>query len=335
MPDTDREKKILQWLHNEIPHTINGSRTLFETTFKNKVRDIMYRNASIPESLTTLEQYIYSKSWGRGSATDTEPIEEIKNNKKCKTRRSKASAAYQLNASVIRSYLTTVTPQSLRVFQKLETGQKTRDVVCGDFANYLKMDFLNELISKVMSEATWTPLFNKDPLKMWDTILQNARDPEIVKLPLDQSNFDYQPTRQMIASCLDIVIEICNTFGTSEHVLVAKMLKDSMLSPDSKILLGDKSIQYIKGIASGWRWTALLDTIINIAEFEIVCELVEKRIGRPLNIRCAIFQGDDVQSALKEQEYVAQMILETYKELNFNVNAAKTIIEEIEMNFSD
>lgn len=130
----------------------------------------------------------------------------------------------------------------------------------------------------------------------------------------------------MISSCLDIIIEICQTYGTSEHVLLANVLKDSMLSADSKILIGDSKIQYLKGIASGLRWTALLDTIINIAEFEIVREIVEERLHRPINITCMNFQGDDVQSALKEKEFIATMILETYKELNFNVNAAKTMI---------
>jgi len=85
---------------------------------------------------------------------------------------------------------------------------------------------------------------------------------------------------------------------------------------DGKFVL----IDIENGVLSGWRWTALLDTIINIATFRLVEELVNNFVKlRPIEY---LAQGDDGAIKLDSLEYV-NYFLEAYSYLGFKVNPQK------------
>jgi len=323
-----REKDIKHWLVEEVHHNINGNEDLFlqkfdyytAKMFTDYFKPERLKNAKIP----SIQQFCSWMNWNRGQGSEWPGIETTKNNVYKKGRKSKKSASLVVSDEKIAQCLITSTPQELRSFEKLEA--KVRDVVSGDMGNYLKMDFISHLIEAGLHGADFSTLFAKGgkQLEMWQHIYDTTIDERFVKMPIDQSRFDHGVSRKMLVILFDNIQRVVEMYGDEEYKTVMSKLIEGMFDRRSKVILGDMIMAFRKGVASGWRWTALLDTIISKVEFDLVCDVVESKIGRKLNIIDGKFQGDDVRSALNEPEEICLLVLDTYTECGLNVHKLKT-----------
>jgi len=83
--------------------------------------------------------------------------------------------------------------------------------------------------------------------------------------------------------------------------------------------------EWDNGLPSGWRWTAVLDTVINIASFKVIRKVAETRMGRASYISDLYAQGDDVILSTKTIDGAAY-IMDTYEKLGYDVHPLKTFI---------
>jgi hypothetical protein len=83
---------------------------------------------------------------------------------------------------------------------------------------------------------------------------------------------------------------------------------------------GPDEWEYEKGILSGWRWTAFLDTMYNRAMLETAARLVPDAAILSSNA-----QGDDTQVELRDV-YGAHLVVAAYAALGFFVNPKKFFI---------
>jgi hypothetical protein len=324
-------KVIKDWLYDEYTHEYDQNKhtggTLFHDDFRLALRKLFDKEHTTPDNMRSISDFITDKKWNRGKASDTRPLSVLYKGKITKTRKTKSSTSFELSNEEVYNMLTTFSPQNLVIRIKPDGG-KSRNIAVGDMPNYLKMDFLSDLIENGFKGTTWSPLFmgQKKQSEMWSNMIKESQDDTLVKIPIDQSKFDHQPSRKMIRIVFEEIQRVCHEKGTAEQAQVSDVLINGMLSDKSVVKIDDIMIQYRKGVASGWRWTALIDTLINKAEFDVVIAEVERRIGRPIKIISSQFQGDDVRCSLREPKWVASLILSIYKELGFEVNPDKTLI---------
>jgi hypothetical protein len=102
-------------------------------------------------------------------------------------------------------------------------------------------------------------------------------------------------------------------------------LWDSLFSKGSDVVAGKYKNEWNNGLPSGWRWTAVLDTIINIASFNVIKDITQSRLGKNIHISNLYAQGDDVILATKTVD-TAACIMDTYEKLGYEVHPLKTFI---------
>lgn len=192
------------------------------------------------------------------------------------------------------------------------------------------MCFLNPLIAEGFAGSSWSPLFMNAQLEeeLWLRVLRESKDTTLLKVPIDQSKFDHAPSRRMLDIFFKKVVSISKQYGTDEEVRMSELLYESMLHHNSTVRVEKEVVRFRKGVASGWRWTSLIGTLLNRIEFEVMKRIVEDKIHRPLRVSGRSFFGDDVQLSMREKREVAQLLLDTYISCGFTVHSGKNEIME-------
>lgn len=102
-------------------------------------------------------------------------------------------------------------------------------------------------------------------------------------------------------------------------------LWDSLFLKGATVYMAGKEGEWINGLPYGWRWTAVLDTILNLSSFNIIRKISEARMGRVMHIQHLYAQGDDVIQATDEVQS-AQYLMDTYEKVGYEVHPLKTYI---------
>jgi hypothetical protein len=104
---------------------------------------------------------------------------------------------------------------------------------------------------------------------------------------------------------------------------ITKEIYESIM--DGKVKAGTKTFKYISGVLSGWRWTALLDSMINKGELGIAKSIV-RAVGE-MDIVEEVVQGDDDLLEMRNKD-LCTSIFNSYMLLNLEVNPAKCFVSE-------
>jgi hypothetical protein len=101
-----------------------------------------------------------------------------------------------------------------------------------------------------------------------------------------------------------------------------------MLDVDFKVSIQgtDLAFTYGKGILSGWRWTALIDTVMNWGELHAALQNL-KRLGISVPMLSLNAQGDDDQVTTNTRARAVALTL-VYNLMNFEVNPGKFFISD-------
>lgn len=87
----------------------------------------------------------------------------------------------------------------------------------------------------------------------------------------------------------------------------------------------DESEPWMNGLPSGWRWTAVMDTILNVCSFRVIHAIAEIRLGRRIWVGNFYAQGDDVIFSCANLSGI-HLIIDTYGKLGYQVHFQKTYI---------
>lgn len=200
---------------------------------------------------------------------------------------------------------------------------KLRAVVAAPASQYLKMAYLSYFIEAVLAGQDFSPLFMSAR-----AIADRKR--RILKslgtsyhMPVDQSHFDYQPDFYMIYLWLTHLILIAARAAPEcirQSVIDVGINLLVELSPSNlRVLRASGSIEGVNhGLPSGWRWTALLDTLINFTEYKALVYSVraDALFSSPW------FQGDDIQTTSSSLA-AAHDLVAAYADANLEVNLKK------------
>jgi hypothetical protein len=169
-------------------------------------------------------------------------------------------------------------------------------------------------------------------VNFWQAMGERTKARVGVNIPLDQSHFDWQQNKRMIKRFLVVVRRLIRKWakGSVRGALLTclGLIEESMLTVDFSVTIQgtDLSFPYGKGILSGWRWTALIDTVMNWGELHCALKILKREnIQFPLLSLNA--QGDDDQVTTDTKARAIALAL-VYGLMNFEVNPGKFFIGE-------
>lgn len=201
---------------------------------------------------------------------------------------------------------------------------KARAVLITDLPSYLKMSWISDALEPALRHNEWTSLLfsGRKLSELWADLALRADDPVWWKLPIDQSNFDHNISLVMIGDCLNAIDAV---LLDPQMKLVLSMIRKVLVDSPPGVYVGDLLVAVSKGILSGWRWTALLDSMCNFGQIRgTMLWLQRSGVIAYLEIRKNLLvQGDDAR-LLVNNPAVGIAICEVLRTCGFKINPNKT-----------
>ncbi|CAB3248676.1 unnamed protein product [Arctia plantaginis] len=281
---------------------------------------------TMPEKLPTMEQWVASGVWMRGKAgTGRNTLIRVEGKEK-RTRRYKGVDAALKSDREIEHEPREAHRENMKIMQKSEGG-KVRPVVVGRNELYRKMDFLSGLEVGLYGSRTST-LFagaagNEAIDREWLAEVRNVT----LKVPLDQSSFDNNQSKSTIlAVLLGMEHHIMGHAGVpDEYREVWGRMWDTFTTAGVEVIMGNDHRTWENGVPSGWRRTALIDTILNIVSFRVAIRYCLQYYGVAVPVGKCTMQGDDVIFTTVSVRAV-EALFAMYLTLGYKVHPHKTYI---------
>lgn len=212
----------------------------------------------------------------------------------------------------------------LRPFVKPDEPIKSRYIVTSDDSLYLKMAYISHILNPLLHNHPNTLIYsdNDDYYHKFSTLRHDKMN-GLCNLDIDQSAFDHHVSKEFV---LYIVSYICSFVRSHlaesllfeyDTIVVALMTQFA----NQRIILDNVDMgQWQNGVASGWAWTSLIDTIANYAQnYAIFATL---NYPMPNNILCF---GDDM-TVLLPHTYNLNRIVAAWGLFNYEVALNKTLM---------
>jgi len=340
-------KDTTQWVQGNILHEMPNPETgrLDEEYFLKHLRVGMREfydqgpniQSANRKAKSLAEWAKYPGNWGSSGATSNKKKVYYKNKKGkwVPARGNKWRTAMAMSYEEVMDILTADDEfrvvQLAKAIQKLETG-KVRAVINSDLETFLRMAYVSTWLEVALKGHPRTTLFYsvEQMVKLWERMGHDCADPDTIKIPLDQSHFDWQQNMNMIEAFCDVTKEFisdnCNSIEARVDMLkMMDIIKLNLTNPRNKIILGDEEIYVKGGVLSGWRWTALIDTVFNYGEMHCALRLLADQGLRHVLIDL-VAQGDD-DKVLVAGAGQAAALVEAYRVMNFEVNPSKFFVD--------
>lgn len=288
----------------------------------------------LPDGVPSAAEWVRSGTWMRGQAGTGNSTYVSIDGDRVKTRRMKGvEAALKTDEDILADLFTPVR-EHFFVMEKSEGG-KIRPVVKTGNSSYWKMDYLSTLVEEGFRGSKISTLFcgGKRGEELDRDLLELARDRRWIKVPLDQKNFDWHQSRGSIFCVLEAMRDFFRAKGYLQGDVgrVWAMLDES-LKLGATVHLGKVKFPWVNGLPSGWRWTALLDTILNLTSFRVAVGVAEDIEGREFIMKGHCAQGDDIIFAC--QDYgMLRVVVAVYQALGYEVHPQKTYISRVRAEF--
>lgn len=334
--DTEIIEKVGNWVQNDFKPNYKGSEDEFNKRFREKIRDILQYKEQKQDMKTTAEDYCYNiasqgttgAAFDPGSKDPNLIIEDVDRDVKVKYRKTKYTKSASLSVNKKIKRLFAKTKGRAKVSHKVEIEPKVRIIVGADYNTTLKMRFIDEWLQEWMSGVDLSTLFmtSSQRLRMWRRFADNKIG---CNVPIDQSAFDHHVTKKMVLIIIEEIYELIKSRGKNIEELLAVMetiiydIENTRVEYSSK----DGSTRYWdyqSGVLSGWQWTALIDTLANIAEFRIMIDLMADN-GIKANVLLFNAQGDD-DLVKMETPASCLALISAYNMCGFEVHPRKTFI---------
>lgn len=202
-------------------------------------------------------------------------------------------------------------------FIKKDEASKARTVIGYCSWSYLRCSFLETFID-FSGINIWSTLGADPKKKKYTRDLINKAIVENKFLTcVDQSAFDQHQPKELIIFALKYLFNKI----LEKNPQTFSVIQTELQSLENVKLVLDKSSKIVRpwarGLLSGYKFTALLGSILNQAEFMTVCDLCKYKYSGGL------FQGDDA-IAWFDHPISKDKLVSVYSSLGFEVNSLKT-----------
>lgn len=329
---------VRRWATGETIHMLDGSEEKFLSYFRLGVRRFLdaapVKEFKPPADGGFVFQTVQSFSenpnlWARsGASTGTRLwIKSRKSGKIVKARKSKWATALAMDAAEVMQMLMTPALQKNYANEKREAG-KVRAMVMGDIPTYLKMTFVGDTFEYLLKGHPNSTLFmtSQQMTDLWKTMSIQAASNNYIFIPIDQSEFDHNVSMTMINIMIDEMDSFMrqrNPPNLEDLLMVNNQVRFALNG--GTVIVGDKEFEIQKGVMSGWRFTALYDTLANAGEFYAIQRWLSDKGVSNGTVSEPVFQGDDIRVAVRSYSDAILLWL-GYSEANFDVNPGKFFI---------
>lgn len=323
--ESPTKDEAIDWLHTVKDHSIEGDEDEFLSLFQAGLDDFWNHVPLLQaEKYYDIDTFLANPAlWATsGSSMRAERYEQ--------SRKNKWTLAYNSDINRLKTLLLSEQENEVHIFVKTNHEPiKNRFIgTCDDPAN-LQMSFLDQYIAPGLKHCNVIASYmsNKGWVSMYDLMTTFKRH-KLPSVDIDQSNFDHGMSRKMVEMTLESIynrIEVLvssNGFLKDEVQSTIKALKYSM--SHLRIVGDNYAFPWSNGVASGWRWTALLDSIINWAENRVIDQDMVN-FGLPVRLVYRIVQGDDV-SEFYLDDVTSLNRVKFWQRRNFEISVSKTIV---------
>lgn len=325
-------EKVLKWVNEEFKPQYKGSEIRFNELFREKVRKVLRSGSrdNIPIDLTP-EDFVNNiplvGTTGSAYDVDGKVMQYEIGDKVLKGRKNKYAKALYYTVKQKVDKLLGRKKGMARVSVKMEFFPKVRTIINAGFQETIKMRYIDTWLQPFLRGSKLSTLWQtkEDLYNMWVSM---ANELGKWSVPIDQSAFDYHVSREMVMIMIDEIKELIVEFGRGSQkekmIEVIETLKYTVSTTEVEYTYMGKryTTTWKNGVLSGWQWTAMFDTIANIAEGMMAKELVEEETS--IKIKEVVFnaQGDD-QLMVVETVREAVAYWAAFSTMGFEINLKK------------
>lgn len=328
------EDDIVDWITGTAVHTLFDSEELFLILFEAGCKEFLISAPAAQNRarmrVITIDLFCADPAyWQVGGSSSGKKLTLMYKGKVVGAKRTKNATAMAMSESEVRSMLLGKEKQENMAIQKREKA-KVRAVIAGGLRLYLQMSFVSATLEQLLAGHPNTTLFMniKQVADLWIRMGEDTLEGRSVCMPIDQSKFDHVVSKKMI----DVVNATIRWFlrlwdlpNIGELERIMDLIEYAI--DGGTVTVGKRVIEYQKGILSGWRWTALYDTIVNAGELLAFRGVILHTTGSNV-LEDYVCQGDDVRCKLPS--YPAATALWTYyEEAGFIVNPRKFFMDTV------
>jgi hypothetical protein len=340
----DFAQDLEDWVTGDIIHTMptpdGPSEDYFLEVMEEGLEDFLDGAPSVAranERALSISEWSRDRSNWAVNGTSSHPEKRVNytipgNDHVYKTKKSKWSTALTMTDNDVERILRATTSSSLqgkaKAIQKRETG-KVRAIVSSDDELYIRMTYISHWLETAFIGDERSTLFmsSEQLTNMWLRLSESLGTN--VRIPLDQSHFDWQQNKRMFSVFFRVLRNYISRYSSGivqkDLLTVLDGVRRSLVEIPAYLKFSNFKIMIEKGVLSGWRWTAFIDTAFNYAEFHCA-----RRVLSDLGVQGLLYslvaQGDDDQVSVSSYGYAAGLTL-AYTLMNFEINPGKFFVD--------
>lgn len=235
-------------------------------------------------------------------------------------------ALNQRSAESIREWILGLEePMPMHCADKVELGRKERLIIVAGEDCLILFGYIHYFVTHVVRSGL-TPLFFSSSHfpKFWFNLMILCKNKHVVAFPYDAPNFDQGVSRMEWRIFFGWIYVLINRWGGNmkqELLLLLNKCQDLFFKLKIKLPESGKIIAWEKGVPSGIRFTALADTVINMARQGVIYELLVEQLRH--HFFCNFFGlGDDILLFLPSTE-IAKAWFDAVNHVGFGANSQK------------
>lgn len=328
-PDIDEFKEdIRDWVQRRVKHEWNGDEEEWYKRYEKTNLAVLMRSGRMPDKIITVDEFIQNGDlWctsGSGFEPDAEKLKiyDKKRNVTEEVKKNKWSVRWGLSNYKTKRLLFKKRKQICKAVQKSEPA-KVRAVISSDLGLYLKMTYVSTFLENILrgrqDSTLWMSADDRNGL--WQKMAYDGT----WRMPLDQSEFDKNVTLRQVLITIKNIKKCVKYYGADDTILEIMDLIEYALD-GGYVLVGDERIDIKNGVLSGWRWTALLDTLVNLTELDMAQDWVRENSGIDPGVVALNAQGDDDWLKLKTRQGGIALWL-AYESFGLGVNPGKFFLD--------
>lgn len=298
--DDDLDKSGRVWVSK---HTKSEKyMSYFNRACKNVVSSIFQGNFFSEDSLTPQQFIAKRELWAtQGSSDISGKILDIKSGSNLQ--KTKSAAAVGLTDQFFLELMDRNSKQKNKLNGKRELT-KVRAVISGDMSLYLKMSYVSYYLEKLI-KSDKSPMFSNKRVnaEIWQKLIAESGNSRLFKFPFDQKSFDQNISKEMV---LEVVKELKEATMKVQSVprYLSVWFDKILYALDGGVLVlnSGEEIPYEGGVMSGWRWTALLDTIINMIQLQTWVLFEQENNQYTVSLASDVYFGDDIAAAFTNRD---------------------------------
>jgi hypothetical protein len=327
------EDELRDWVQEDRNHDNGSWYDMFEEECWNFLANAPNAGNVLDEDVPSLDEYCEGLGYhGRsGSTHHDSKIQLEEDGKKFSSGKNKWTTALKGDRMSRKKAILTRKEPLYRIIYKRE-AKKIRPVVGAPDYLFSQMDFISQWLDQAMRGYDISTLFmnSREAVQMWRDLCKKC-GMGYVCVPLDQTNFDHQATLPMLRRAFRQLKRFIALYAPkkvrAEYLEVMGIIISELTEDRGGLIFGEKLIEVFKGILSGWRWTAFLDTLFNYAEIKTAQRLLAlwgfDSVG-PVSLK---LQGDDDDVMVLSYGEAVGLVL-AYIRMGIPVNKNKFFIDQ-------